>query len=218
MNLSLGEYRALVAKAFRGAGYHWGLTEEAAHAACQLVELGIDSPALITRLLEQVERSEPVDLMPDHQWSSSGGGPLCPICVGTSIADGGRADGIDIGPTFEPIVIAPFIRALIRAAEPCTYRIDWVGGGCDVTLDGLAPFGESPDRPVRIAVRRLEGVVQPLEGSADSAVQVPRSPERTRTARVELDPTALATLEAFAHRVYAPATEASRRAGAGGDL
>lgn len=202
-DLSLGEYRALVAKAFRGAGYHWGLTEEAAHAASELAAFGARPTDGIIRLLDRVRTMSQDHVMPNHEWRSASG-VLCPICVGTSIADSGRADDLDLGPTLEPILIAPFVRSILRPDEPGR-RIAWRGGQVDVQVDSIVVTGPEPTDPVPVTVRSLGG------GTSSGTT--------TRSAgRVELDRGALAALERLAHRVYAPATDESRRSGAGGDL
>lgn len=210
IDLSLGEYRSLVAKAFRGVGYHWGLTEEAAHAVARLAELGVAGTDRVVRLLERAAESTPSDLMPDHAWRTSGSF-LCPICVGTSIADSGRATDLDIDTVAEPILLAPFLEPFARR-HGVSFRVEWPTGWVEVSADSITVHGTEPAEARPVAVRQCS----PTTGG-DVLRDTNTRTERPGT-RVVLDGSTLATLERLAHRVYAPATDESRRAGAGGDL
>lgn len=105
MNLSLSEFQALVRKAFRGAGYPWGLAEDGAAAARTLAERGEDAGAAVARLLDAVEDRDLADLMPDENWTAAGG-PACPVCVGACLSDAGNPD-VELGPVLEPSLLLP---------------------------------------------------------------------------------------------------------------
>lgn len=211
MNLSHGEFRALVAKAFRGAGYTWGLTEEASFSAGWLAERWPNAGELVVELLTAVDGLPTKGLMPDQNWSS-GTGPLCPICVGTSIADQAGCQDLLIGPTLAPVLIAPFLAATLERAgnEASTrgaskqgagddgYLMTWQGGSCTI------------GRGTMVLTGHWQAAAEPVEISRQSTQQT-ASPARSR---VELAEATFVALDRFAHRVYAPATEASR-AGAG---
>lgn len=196
-DLSLGEFGALVAKAMRGVGYPWGLTEEASHAAKRLAASGLAAGEIMLRLADAVDGTETTDLMPDDLWQPVAEA-LCPMCVGTALADvnGFVGETLRVGPVREPVLIAPFLMGI---SEDGGYVIAWDGGRCKVFTDGMRVEGEQPDTatPVEISKIRSEasGVV----------------PEH----RVHLAGDVLARLERFAQRTYAPATEASRLGGAG---
>ena len=64
----------------------------------------------------------------------------------------------------------------------------------------------------------LAGDVADGVGPLTIAVAGPLSSPRPQTQRADVDANTLATLNAFAHRTYAPATEASRLKGAGAGL
>lgn len=207
MNLSHGEFRALVAKAFRGAGYPWGLTEEASFSAGWLAERRVDAGAIVVDLLTAVDGLPTHGLMPDQDWSSNGG-PLCPICVGTSIADQAAYQDLSIGLTLTPVLIAPFLATTLQRAghgssqteaDSDGYLITWRRGSCEVDSETMVMTGNSPAdaEPLKISPRRIKKT-----GGPDHR-------------RVDLDEATFAALDRFAHRVYAPATEASRNAGAG---
>ncbi len=200
MNLSLGEFRALVAKAFRGAGYSWGLTEDASFAAMRLAQYGVDAGAVVVRLLEVTEELPTADLMPDPDWHCAAD-VMCPICVGASIADAGGCTELVLDRVVEPVLIAPFLVEVIEA-DAEGYVIEWDGGRCDVTHDGLAVTGSPTWASGPIRVTRQAATLSEL----------------AHATRVELDEATKAAIETFAHRTYAPATEASRLAGAGAGL
>jgi hypothetical protein len=206
MNLSLGEYSALVAKAFRGVGYSWGLTEEASFSARRLAEVGFPSGDMAVRLLDQVDLVSTADVMPDARWTSPGPA-LCSICVGTSIADLGGCGELSLGPTIEPLFVAPFLSRTLGEARP-GYVIEWDGGACEVSDGRISSSGRPPIGPCRIVIKPRQADADQADGVVDIALH----------RRVELSDATMAALGAFAHRLYAPATEASRIAGAGAGL
>jgi hypothetical protein len=206
VNLSLGEYSALVAKAFRGAGYSWGLTEEASFSARRLAESGFPTGDMVVRLLRQVDRMSTADVMPDARWTSLGPA-LCSVCLGTSIADLGGCGELSLGPTVEPLFVAPFLSRTLGEARS-GYVIEWEGGECAVSEAKISVSGDEPVEPCRVVIRPQEQGLSQVVDALDSV----------RRQRVELREATMAALEAFAHRVYAPATAASRIAGAGAGL
>lgn len=204
MNLSLGEFRALVAKAFRGAGYSWGLTEDAAFASVRLAECGVDVGPAVVRLLHATEGQPPASLMPTEAWECAGN-ILCPICVGTCIVDQGDCNNLSVERVAEPMFLAPFLLALLdrRGESTDGFVVAWQGGQCEVANGTIVLTGN----PM-------------ADGSTVNIAPQVFAPggEAPRTSRVELDEETKTALEAFAHRTYAPATEASRLAGAGAGL
>ena len=197
MNLSLDEYRALVAKAFRGAQYPWGLTEEASFAARRLAEFGVPSGDMVVRLLTLLDGDKLRERMPNADWSSDGR-VLCAICVGTALADQSGCETLRLEAVAEPALLAPFLQFTLREKSGSGYRISWDGGTCEVSVSSIYVSGDLPMGPVPTAVDRYD-----VAPSTSPAVR-----------RVELDAGTMAHLERFAHRIYAPATNASR-AGAG---
>lgn len=193
-DLSHGEYRALVAKALRGAGYSWGLTEDGSHAVKWLEERGVSTGDLVVRLLHAVDGQPITDLMPDENWQSSGNA-LCPIRVGTCIMDAAGPPR-QTGPVIEPMLLTPFLGA--RPAAGGGWTIRWDSGSIDVTPAGLVVTGTNPDEPVPLSIDPFS----------------PTEPAGPCHGRVTINAATLTALEAFAHRTYAPATDASR-AGAG---
>lgn len=203
MDLSLGEFRALVAKAFRGAGYSWGLTEEAAFAAGRLASSGLPAGEIVVRLLQAIDQQPVADLMPDEQWSGQENG-LCPVCVGTTLADQGGCDGLELGPTLEPVLLAPFLGSTLDPSANGSYTITWDDGSCIV----------GAERGTGGLSITLVGDLATMAGEV--TIQQSSTPpvEADPTSRIEIDDATANELDRFAHRVYAPATDESR-AGAG---
>ena len=204
MNLSLGEFRALVAKDVRGAGCSWGMTEEAAYSARRLAEFGFPAGEMVVRLLQSMEGAAPGSLMPRASWKSAGDS-LCSICVGTAIADQAGCGEVSLDPTHEPALLAPLLMGTLTLESADGYMLEWEGGGCEVTGSTITAVGALPDNAVAVRIRRVDSVSE--------SEQVPGAEKKTR---VELDRGTMAALQRFAHNIYAPATEASRNAGAGG--
>lgn len=203
MNLATGEFRALVAKATRGAGYPWGLTDDAAFAATWLAARGVDSAALIARVLSRTDGVATQQLLgpftpADHASSERAIG--CPICIGAAVADHGACPD-ELGPVVEPLLLAPALWLLVTRGAAPGYEVTWPGGGALVDADGLSVHGPPGSDEGTVSVRMV-------------SVEV----DAARPAhRVEVQAADLATLEGLAQRTYAPATEQSRRAGAGAD-
>ncbi len=203
IDLSLGEFRALAAKALRGAGYSWGLADDGAFAAKRLAEYGLPSGAMLARLLHLADRHEASELTPDASWRASGTAVLCPVRLGCALADAGGWDHLDLGATMEPYFLGPLLIASLGGDEAKAYRVEWDGGGYAIGAVGLASSGSLPMSAVPITIERCE---------------MPTSTPAIAASRVVLAPSVLNELERFAHRTYAPSTEASRATGAGAGL
>lgn len=118
MNLSLGELEALCRKAARGAGYSWGLAEEAGRAVRWLQARQMDGARALADLCECDVRACPS--LPN----CSEDGPFCPLVTGAAICD--HAHLLDqgdwhIGPLAHALLVMPFV--------------DWAGAECEVTVD-----------------------------------------------------------------------------------
>ncbi|MEM9655059.1 MAG: DUF3726 domain-containing protein [Actinomycetota bacterium] len=206
LDLSHGEFAALVAKAFRGVGYSWGLTEDAAFAAGRLAEAGLASAASVVRLLRAVDGTPVAERMPNPDWSANSA-PLCPICVGTAIVDGGAIgrgrdanEQFTIGRTVEPLLIAPFLSTMAAVDKPGSgFVLEWGAASCLVSSAAITLLGTPPPDPTTVTIR--------------TATDGPRT--GPSLGRVRVTDADFGALERYAHRVYAPATDASRSAGAG---
>ncbi len=211
MSHSLNETEALCRKAARGAGFSWGLADEAGRAARWLESHGIAGTAALADLLERNDGRDYAELAPltlAPVWHAAGG-RLCPVITGAALCDQATAIAqgriVTLGETSWPVLMMPFADAMSGLTQRGV-RISWdnvtvtVDAG-RVRVDGLAHLTCEAADTIRCKV-------------TDDR---PRNSLPTRTrATIRLD--VLARLTALAARTYAPATEASRIAGAGAGL
>lgn len=107
MICSLNEIEMLVRKAVRGAGYDWGLAEEAGKAARRLALAGHDAVAALLALCERFDGTDHADRAPaaiDGIWQAPGG-LLCPLVAGTVLGDLAPSS-VETGPMACPIIFA----------------------------------------------------------------------------------------------------------------
>lgn len=209
--VSLAEIDAMGRKAARGAGFSWGMAEEAGRAARWLAAYRLPGPEALAAVLEEVDATVPAHAprIDEAVWHCDAG-VLCPIAAGAALSD--RADAIAqggefrLGPVIRPLLIVPF---LCRAARDLGCMIAMTGDGLEVLAEREGP-----------ACADWAAVTRPLSGEllvsrSEASALEPRLPG----ADAHLLPVELwRTLDRFAQRSYAPATEASRRAGAGAGL
>lgn len=195
-DLSLNEVEATARKAARGAGRDWGVAEDAGHAARWLCAQGLDGCAAMAAALNAGGTGPAAPQMPD--WRAKAG-PLCPLSAGLALADGAVRLSPVLHNVAAPLMLLPFAAMAARqVGTPVT--LSWDGGQAVTDGDRLSLNG-TPEG-ARMSVR------------PDGTLGTVCAP-RTRTAP---DPAAWSALLALAQRTYAPATEESRRRGAGSDL
>lgn len=142
--LSRNETESLCLKAARGAGFSWGLAEEAGFAAGWLAAHGIDGTgtllALLTQKLGKPAESGTPRPMPGH-WQNPGQHPLCPVTLGAALCDSAllsdgpfsRETHIDL--VAFPILLLPFLaRAAQIRGKPTV--IGWQGRRLLITANG----------------------------------------------------------------------------------
>jgi hypothetical protein len=155
---------------------------------------------MVMTLLGLVDVAGQRHLMPNDQWQCDGD-LLCPVCLGVSLADVGGCEGVAISRVAVPALIAPLLGSCLMDGAGA-YCIEWEGGRCETSRLAVAVHGNHPSNPVDIVISRISAISLPVASAQ----------------RVQLDEQVLRSLERFAHRTYAPATEASRAgAGAAGD-
>ncbi len=208
MTYSLNEVEALTKRAARGAGYTWGLAEEAGKAVRWLSSYGLDGAGALVALHARKNGSQEVDHGPDQLagvWTSQSG-VLCPITTGATLCDSAlriAEEGVQTAQIAYPMLIVPFAAsAATRLGERVSLR--WASVRIDVERDGLwidDPKGE-------IGVPMVDTLQCGLSRGATGAPQ-------PRQSRGEIDADVFAALNQFAHRTYAPSTEESRMRGAG---
>ena len=205
MSYSFNETEALCRKAARGAGFSWGMAEEAGRAARWLEQHGLKGAAALADLLRALDGKDFTDIAPDPTgeiWQS-GNGAACPICSGTILADHAhllQSSLIRLN-VMHPIFLLPF--AAIIARKGNAICLEWDGVQFTAMPEGACLSGRT-NAPRANATCRI---------TSDTA----GTPIAPRT-RADLRPDIYAALDHFAQRTYAPATEASRLAGAGAGL
>lgn len=205
MNISLNEVEATAKRATRGAGYSWGLAEEAAKATRWLCARGQNGTGALAQLLQMgmadaPKQHAPTDLSGD--WRSDE--LLCPLVTGALLSDCAnrvKSSPITMGDVAVPALLLPFAA---NAARLLDTRVTIECDGTIAETDGFDLAMNSPitDQAKMVSVH--------LGGQLTNA-----APHHTRA---EPSPTDWSTLNRFAHNTYAPATEESRLRGAGAGL
>lgn len=200
MSYSLNEVEATAKRATRGAGYAWGVAEDAAKATRWLCAHDLDGVANLARLLGASERNAPTSI--DGDWT--GEGALCPLQVGCLLSDSAHLlnDGpIRIQTLAEPALLLPFAALAARQLN-AVVSVDCEGQVAVTDGQILAMPGDFPTVAATVTIT--------LGGTLPAS-----SPRTSRATPAPLDWDAL---NSFAHKTYAPATEESRLLGAGAGL
>lgn len=187
MDYAQNELRALAKRATRGAGYAWGLAEEAAWASVWMHQRGMNGAAALGALL-----------------SAAPAPARCGLTQGVCLMDEpSRLEaGVALSGIVAPALLLPF---MAKAAE----RLGAVGR---LAAQGQLWLSDGD-------ALGAQGRAQLDLGPADCQMSLsrePMSPAQPYASRVVTSPESWAVLQKFAHKTYAPATEASRALGAGG--
>ncbi len=186
---SLGEIAALAVKAARGAGYEWGLAQEAGQAVHWLLERDFPgADALQIALVADASRDP----------------TRCPISLGCAIFDGAvEADGFAAKNVVAPLLVLPFVCWTAERRKQAL-AFEWAGLVAEIGADGEVSRGVDAGCPDRADIRVSAGAGDVLAIS------------KCHRARVTC--ATYVALSGYADRTYAPATEASRLSGAGAGL
>ena len=207
MSQSLNEIEALAKKAARGAGYSWGLSEEAGKAVRWLSSFGPDGARALADLLDSADLHgatghAPMVLGP--AWDGPQGW-LCPLSAGASLTDIADQLGTGASPVLngivQPVLAVPFAGWAAGYLGKCV-ALEWSGG--TIVTDGTAVsalVGLANLRATTLTVRCT------VIGTGADLMQP--------AGRGHLDPLTQDRLMTFAGRTYAPATAESRALGAG---
>ena len=142
MILSLNEIEAAAGKAARGAGFSWGLAEEAAMAARWLAERGFDWLPALLDVLDGACAGE-IAVEEGSIRSRTASAPVCPLAAGAYLADlGSRAVPMRLHHVRRPLYLLPFA-ARISARMNAPIAVDL--GGAKLRLDGDAVHGVPAD-------------------------------------------------------------------------
>lgn len=202
MSFSLNEVEATAKRAARGAGYSWGLAEEAAKATRWLCARGLPGCDPLTNILEagfakNIAEHSPQSL--SARWQ--GHAQLCPLSTGAVLSDCAvllKTEELRLESTASPMLLLPFVAAVAHQINT-TLTIESATFCAKTDGEDLSLEGDFPPVTTTISVR---------QGGPLKTTQ----PHQTRATP---DPEAWAILNRFAKRTYAPATEESRLLGAG---
>ncbi|SDX54928.1 Protein of unknown function [Ruegeria halocynthiae] len=205
MNFSLNEIEATAKRATRGAGYAWGIAEDAAKATRWLCSQGVDGVVELARVLEREFTGSLDDHVPAGLYCDwDGGKDLCPLTVGVLLSDCSHmllTGPFRIRQVASPMMLLPFAAHAARSQNVVAIVTT---GDFSAATDGarLALRNDCPDWADHVEVALGDILTEPC------------SPQTRATP----DPIAWKILNRIAHRTYAPATEESRLLGAGAGL
>lgn len=186
--VSLSEIEAMSKKAARGAGFSWGMAEEAGFAARWLATYRLPGPELLLAVL----RTKPSPKQ-------------CPLTIGVRISDRARllvddGEAIRIDDAAFPVLTLPFLGQITKRFG-CQLAFDDVM----VTATGISEHG------LNALAEQQRGSFIIKSASVQEAVELrPQS-----VSGYPIDWADWEGLDGFASRTYVPASEASRSAGAG---
>jgi hypothetical protein len=213
MNFSLNEIEAQVRKAVRGAGLSWGLGEEGGKAMRWLASRNVDASAALADILGRHERHAlDVQIVPsgDGIWRGKNGAPLCPLTLGAAICDDAwrlaKGETLRAERVAQPLLLLPFVA---RAARIAKRALTLDAGGWQTV------FSASGDCATPLAIRQMPDAALVICKEAKAGAVTTNTASFSRP---DIDPSAWSRIERYAYRTYVPATEHSRRHGAGAGM
>jgi hypothetical protein len=217
LTFSLNEIDSLSKRAARGAGFSWGLAEEAGKAVRWLAARNLSGPQALANLLTQNDGKAYAALAPvstDGLWCAASG-PLCPLITGAALCDRaveiGAGRTVELGPTSQPLLLLPFAAA-VAGITGLIIELSWAGMVIVMTPQTVLLKGDSAALTIPCADSLRCRSIETAESAAASA------PISASHSGREVDMGIWQQLDMFAARTFAPATEASRLAGAGAGL
>lgn len=211
MNYSLNEIEALAKKAARGAGYSWGIAEEAGKAVRWLHQYNQDGCTALCGLLRKIDGSELHQHYPDatsvrssEKWHAQDR-LMCPLMSGAVLSDRALILGqsrLVLCNLLAPTLLFYFASRLVQQ-HVAVLSITWSGGKAVIGINIFHVEGILPEA--------VEALTIDFIGDTDYATSIVKT-------RALPNQSALACIEQFAQRTYAPASEASRIRGAGAGL
>lgn len=209
MTWSLNELETETKKAIRGAGLSWGLAEDGSKAMRWLAAHGVDPLPALRDVLDRHDRCTiATRFAPTDPGAWRADAPICPIMLGAALCDHAARGPCIAGPVARPLLLAPFVAFAARVLRK-PQRLDV--NGTQIVLTGAGdPAGDLPALDIPVAAEVRCAVI--AERMPVAAVK------RASTRGIAADPQDWARIEAFVHRTYVPASERSRREGAGAGL
>ena len=107
----------------RGAGYSWGLAEEAGRATRWLAAAGLPGPMCLARLLAEVDGADFKDFTPAVSAGrcTADSGALCPILTGVALCDGALdyspMPGLMLSNLSAPLLLLPFVAQIFGTPD-----------------------------------------------------------------------------------------------------
>ena len=198
MSWSLRESQALALKAARGAGFSWGLAEEAGYAVHWLQAHGAPGVRTLANYLTWRDSSGNTDsTLPISGEQHDPNGFICPITLGATLSDVRVALPSRLGRVRQPLLLVPFIAA---ATPSGSRRLTWQDTQISISRNGFV--ASSPGHSIHVDHEECQ--------LAEEDRNIPAPSRFLRVPESEAD--YIAILGKFAARTYAPATDESRAA------
>jgi hypothetical protein len=200
---SVSEASSLAIKAARGVGMPWGIAEEAGFALRWLTQSGAPGVTAMCRYLSAYQ--DAMKISGADSSSETARDWICPLRLGTAISDGGIALPLEQPNVREPLLLLPFLAS--RATDNQSVVLEM--GVIRIIISANVFSANMVE--TALLVSKAECTIDFEPANRDGIKQIG---ERVNPTASEC----MATLNRFAHKTYAPATEASRLAGAGAGL
>lgn len=231
LSRSHGEVEALVKRAARGVNQSWGMADESAKAARWLNERGLHGADALLKLLTLYDAEPPVKpIVGQARWYARDDGLLCPVITGTALADFSAVladcEQIECINVVCPCVVLPFAAQASLSIQTCL-SVEWDLAHVFIQGNQIAaqfkPGNPGPDNNEAVDVEANECLematsvrIQTHDVTmADYLLRHTSLAESTTVVRASVDPACWERLAVLAHRTYAPASDESRRLGAG---
>ena len=200
---SVSEASSLAIKAARGVGMPWGIAEEAGFALRWLTQSGAPGVTALCRYLSAYQDALKIsgaDRPPEtaRDW-------ICPLRLGTAISDGGIALPLEQPNVREPLLLLPFLANHATDNQSVVLEM----GAIRIIISTNVFSANMVE--TALLVSKAECTIDFGPANRDGIKQIGERVDSTASE-------CMATLTRFAHKTYAPATEASRLAGAGAGL
>jgi hypothetical protein len=227
-SFAIGEVEALVLKAYRGAGFTWGMAQEAGKAAGWLSRRRLPAIDAFASLLSRTAEQDHSALAPDvdvqalpEVWSGRSG-LLCPVITGVLLSDLGALLAEDesvirLESVAAPLILLPFVATLPACRSFTAVDADLVidmdiivrtNGDAETAGVDVSPLMNQHTIALHFAHRQHNCAPDthlsqppdngPIRGTGSAASVV--------------------LLERLAHQTYVPASPESRKSGAGAGL
>jgi hypothetical protein len=212
MTWSLNELEAEARKAIRGAGLSWGLAEDGSKAARWLAAHGVDPlPALSDVLDRHDRRTNIAATFTLEAGRAHADAPICPIALGVAVCDNAdllEANAILAGPVARPLLLVPFVATAARLLKR-SLQLD---------VNGMqAVLNERGDPSCDVSMLDVSNAPE-LRCAVASGQPSPSQVRPASTHGIATDPASWRRVAVHVRRTYVPASERSRREGAGAGL